>query len=307
MERAALPRIHQGKVRDTYILPDPNLLFVLATDRVSIFDFVLPTIIPLKGEVLTALTVFWLRDVLDDVRHHLIAYGKDIDDYLLARLRGDKELHNRGLVVRKLAMLPIECIVRNNLTGSGWKSYQKDKTVCGITLPPDLHDGSQLPAPIFTPTTKAETGHDEPLDAEDVVRENGTWIREQSLAIFNEVASYARTKGLILADTKFEFGKDGTLADEVATPDSSRYWDLKEWERACEKRETPPSYDKEIVRTWGKQHGVDKLDPTNTNDLNAVASLQIPQDVLDKTVDRYHEVFRRITGESLKEFQLHME
>ncbi|TSC63905.1 MAG: phosphoribosylaminoimidazole-succinocarboxamide synthase, partial [Parcubacteria group bacterium Gr01-1014_106] len=213
---AGLIRVHQGKVRDTYALPDENLLLVVATDRVSIFDFVLPTLVPRKGELLTALTVFWLDEVLNDARHHLLAFGSRIDVHLPVSLREDAELQRRALIVKKLTMIPVECIVRGYLTGSGWKSYQQNQQVCGISLTAGLHDGSRiLPAPIFTPTTKAETGHDEHLHTEAVIRQYGSSLRHRSLAIYAQIAAVAEEKKLILADTKFEFGTGEVLADEV--------------------------------------------------------------------------------------------
>lgn len=318
LSQAGLNRIHQGKVRDTYALPDKGLLLVVATDRVSIFDFVLPTLVPHKGELLTALTVFWLDEVLRDVCHHLIAFGKGIDKHLPPSLRGLAELYQRTLVVKKLTMVPVECIVRGYLTGSGWRSYQKTQQVCGIELPPGLYDGSRIvPAPIFTPTTKAETGHDEHLQTKVVIQQYGTSLRDRSLAMYQRIAEVTEGKGLILADTKFEFGalrvpqgalslsksEGEVLADEVGTPDSSRFWDKEEWARACEQRKSPPPFDKEIVRNWGKQCQLDQRAPNSANGLAFVRGLQIPQDVLDETSQRYQTVFQRITGLTLTDFQ----
>ncbi len=299
-----LKRIHQGKVRDTYALPDKSLLLVVATDRVSIFDFVLPTLVPHKGELLTALTVFWLDEVLRDVSHHLVAFGNRVDEYLPPSLRELPELYRRALVVKKLTMIPVECIVRGYLTGSGWKSYQKTQEVCGIQLPPGLHDSSRIvPAPIFTPTTKAETGHDEHLQTATVLQQYGTALGDRSLAVYQRIAEVAEGKKLILADTKLEFGVGEVLADEVGTPDSSRFWDYEEWTRACEQQKSPPPIDKEIVRNWGKQFKLDQRDPNGADDLSFVRNLQVPQNVLNETTRRYKTVLQRLTGLTLADFQ----
>jgi phosphoribosylaminoimidazole-succinocarboxamide synthase len=319
---AGLTRIHQGKVRDTYALPDDSLLLVVATDRVSIFDFVLPTLVPRKGELLTALTVFWLDEVLQNTASHLVASGENIDEFLPPSLRDDAALQRRALVVEKLSMTPVECIVRGYLTGSGWKSYQKTQEVCGIQLPPGLHDGSRIvPAPIFTPTTKAEAGHDEHLQTESVTQEYGPSLRYRSLMVYQQIATVAESKRLILADTKFEFGvlgpsdgKSEVLADEVGTPDSSRFWDYEEWQKACEQRTSPPPFDKEIVRQWGKQvatpltldgsdmFGLDCLDPEFEEDLAFVHSLTVPEKILQETACRYATVLERLTGCDLQTF-----
>lgn len=316
-----LTRTHQGKVRETYELQD-DLLLVIATDRVSIFDFVLPVLLPQKGELLTAMTVFWLTDILKGV-HHLVAYGQQIDQYLPkgirelpSRVRDD--IRRRALIVRKFNMIPVECIVRGYLTGSGWKSYQNTHQICGIDLPSGLHDGARIvPTPIFTPTTKAKTGHDEHLQTEAVIHQYGTSLRDLSLAVYQQIAEVAEGKELILADTKFEFGalrvpqgtlspsksEDIVLADEVGTPDSSRFWDKEEWARAREQRTSPPPFDKEIVRNWGKQFQLDQRDPDGADDLALVRRLQIPPNVVGETTRRYRIVFQRLTGLTLAEFQ----
>lgn len=321
LEQSGLKRIHQGKVRDTYQLAHPGLLAVVATDRISIFDFVLPALVPHKGEILTALTVFWLRDVFTDktgIRHHLVAAGRDIDLYLPQGLRGNPELWKRMLIVKKLNIIPVECVVRGYLTGSGWRSYAQTGKVHGISVPPDLHDGSHLKAPLFDPTTKAEHGHDEPLEVAVVVAKFGAWLGHYSLDCYRILAYAALERGgLLVADTKFEFGQGGILADEVGTPDSSRFWDCDEAVRARQKRVSPPPYDKEVVRNWGKQVplplwrqkqglpdvGLHNLDPANLIDVAFVQQLQVPQRVLEETGERYHTVFKRLTGMSLQEFQ----
>jgi len=315
LQQAGIKLGHRGKVRDTYLLPDPALLFVVATDRVSIFDFVLPAVVPHKGALLTALTVFWLSEVLNDVPHHLVAYGRGIDEYLPPELRGNAELHKRALVVRKLKMVPIECIVRGYLTGSGLKSYEKNHHVCGIPLPEGLHDGSRiLPAPIFTPTTKAESGHDEHVPTDEVIQRYGRWTRDRSLAYYQRLAEVAESKGLVLADTKFEFGEGGVLADEVGTPDSSRFWDTDECARDSEQKKSPPPFDKELVRSWGKQNvllrcgqdglvSMPYLDPDNPAHVAFVHSRTVPDAVLNETTSRYRTVVQRLTGLTLEEFQ----
>lgn len=305
-------RVHQGKVRDTYSLPDPGLLLVIATDRVSIFDFVLPALVPLKGKLLTALTVFWLDEVLgSSVPHHLVAFGRNIDQYLPPVLRGFDSIYPCALVVKKLSMLPVECIVRGFLTGSGLKSYQKTGQVCGIPLPEGLYDGSRiLPHPIFTPTTKAQIGHDEHLDTNGVIERYGAWIGEQSLGIYQTLAAVCEAKGLILADTKFEFGEGQILADEVGTPDSSRFWDAHEWASAGQERKSPEPFDKELVRNWGKtvitplsRPGLQHLEPENPEHVQFVGGLEVPLIILEQTTERYQTVLRRLTGKTLEEYQ----
>lgn len=314
--RAGLKRVFQGKVRDTYGLANhSDLLLVVATDRVSIFDFVLPALVKDKGKVLTAMTIFWLRRVLKGYNHHLVAFGQGIGEYLPAILQNNPELQSRALVVKKLSIVPVEAIVRGYLTGSGWTAYQESKRVCGIQLPPDLHDGSKLPVPIFTPSTKAETGHDEHLDAQEVLARYGRGIMTLAQSIFSEISTYAEARGIILADTKLEFGQAGTLGDELATPDSSRYWLRSEWEEAVKQRKSPPSHDKEVVRAWGKTVetpfldgdgekivGIGSLDPEDPEHIAFVHSLEVPEVLLETTTDRYREIFRLLTGSNLEEF-----
>jgi phosphoribosylaminoimidazole-succinocarboxamide synthase len=309
--KAGLTSLHQGKVRDTYALPDEDLMLVVATDRVSIFDFVLNCTIGAKGEILAALTVFWLTEILNgQVDHHLIAYGRNIDTYLPDDLEGMEELQRRALVVRKLKMLPVECIVRGYLTGSGLKSYKAEQQVCGIRLPTGLHDGSQLPEPIFTPTTKAEVGHDEHLDARSVANTYGTDLGEASIRIYKTLAQYASGCGVILADTKFEFGQGLVLADEVGTPDSSRFWDRQEWEGAVADAKSPSPYDKQLVRDWGKTvqtpfgvDGIDSLKPENLDHVRFIHEQVVPLSVQSETASRYHTVFERLVRNTLEGFQ----
>ena len=306
-----LTLIHQGKVRDTFSLPDfPDFLLVVATDRISIFDFILPALIKNKGKVLTAMTVFWLTKVFDDgvdcIDHHLIAHGSDIDEYLPAALQGNKELQSRALIVKKLKMLDIECIVRGYLTGSGWKSYQRNSQVCGIELLKGLHDGSKLPKAIFTPTTKAEIGHDEDLDMLGVVKKYGIDVKILPLVIYQLGLDHAEERGVIIADTKFEFGENMVLADEVLTPDSSRFWLMKDWEKAKKKGESPAGYDKQPVREWGKTvktpfgvTGINNLKPENVEHSKFVQDLIVPEEVLHDCSVRYQEILFILTGQNL--------
>lgn len=305
-----LQLVHRGKVRDTYQLPGhPDKLLVVATDRISIFDFVLGTTVPSKGEVLVALTVFWLTELFKQVEHHLIACGKEIDEYLPSALAGDHELHRRALVVEKLKMVPVECIARGYLTGSGWKAYQRDQAVCGISLPEGLHDGSKLPQPIFTPTTKAEEGHDEHITAESVNRQYGLWLGLATIDLYQKARDYAFQRGVIIADTKFEFGSK-KLGDEVVTPDSSRFWDVREYTEAQRQGKSPSGYDKEPVRQAGKRAiingesvDISGLDPTNPEHVRLVASWEIPTEVIQETTRRYLTIAQRLTGLELGQFQ----
>lgn len=320
---AGLQRVHQGKVRDTYALPNyPNLLLQVATDRVSIFDFVLPALVPFKGEVLTALTVFWTKKVFRrseiTLHHHIADYGRGIDGYLPRVLKNNSALRCRALVVMKLRMLPIECIMRGHLTGSGWPSYQKTGKVCGITLSAGLHDGDRLPEPIFTPTTKAEEGHDKHISAKETVADYGNAVEFLPMCTFRTAYSYAVGRGIVLADTKFELGLPTNsrvkprlfIGDEILTPDSSRFWDRKEWEETRVSGKSPASYDKQVVRDWGKLaetpfgvKGIDNLDPAKPEHVEFVHGLTMPEPLIFKTVERYLDIFHRLTGNALLEFQ----
>lgn len=307
LQDAGLKRISQGKVRDTFALLNyPNLLAVLATNRISIFDFVLPALVENKGKILTGLTIYWLTKVFKQVNHHLVAYGRDIDKYLPEELRNNELLRGQMIIVKKVSMLPVECIVRGYLTGSGWKSYQEKGSVCGIKLPDGLHDGSKLPDPIFTPTTKAIIGHDVHLNTDEVVTQYGRWIQSYSINLYLLGAAYAAEMGIIVADTKFELG-DKILADEVLTPDSSRFWLKTEWEEAIKEEKSPSGYDKQPVREWGKTvftpfevTGLNKLRPENSEHVKFVDNLTVPQELLDETAERYYKIIELLTGNSLK-------
>jgi phosphoribosylaminoimidazole-succinocarboxamide synthase len=277
---ADLPLVASGKVRDMYDLGDG--LLMVASDRISTYDVVHPTPIPDKGKVLTALSVFWFELTGDLVPHHLISAIEDVPD----------EARGRALNVMKLDMLPVECVVRGYLTGSGWKDYQATGAVAGITLPAGLRDSEQLPEPIFTPSTKADVGHDETIDfdrAAEIVGDRAVMeqLRDLSITLYSTAAEHARTRGVILADTKFEFGfdADGVLrvGDEVLTPDSSRFWPADTYEVG----RPQPSFDKQYVRDWAAGTGWDKKPPAPA----------IPDDVVAGTRARYIEAYETITGD----------
>jgi phosphoribosylaminoimidazole-succinocarboxamide synthase len=277
---ADLPLVASGKVRELYDLGDR--LLMVASDRISTYDVVHPTPIPDKGKVLTGLSVFWFDRTQDLVPNHFLSATEDVP----AEARG------RAFVVRKLEMLPIECIVRGHITGSGWKDYQATGRVSGVELPAGLQESQALPEPIFTPSTKAESGHDEAIDLEGAVAAVGDRAlveraRDASLALYRFAAEHARSRGLILADTKFEFGldADGVLrvGDEVLTPDSSRYWPAEGF--AVGKGQ--PSFDKQYVRDWASGSGWDKSPPAPA----------LPDDVVAGTRERYVDAYERVTGE----------
>ena len=262
-----------GKVRELYSLDGARLLLV-ASDRISTFDVVLPTEIPDKGRVLTGLSGFWFSLLHAIVPHHMIAIREDA----------------RSMECRKLAMLPIECVVRGYLAGSGWKEYQESQTVCGVALPPGLRQCDKLPQPIFTPATKEESGHDInidfPLAVSHVGIETATQLRDRTLALYTKAADYARSRGIIIADTKFEFGKlpGGRLIliDEILTPDSSRFWPADKYSPGRDQE----SFDKQFVRNWLERQPWDKTPPAP----------RLPDDVVAGTRARYIEAYEKLTG-----------
>jgi phosphoribosylaminoimidazole-succinocarboxamide synthase len=278
-EAAAL--IAQGKVRDIYDAGDDRLLLV-ASDRISTYDVVHPTPIPDKGKVLTGLTAFWLERISDICPNHLVSVTE-----VPAEQRG------RAMLVERLEMVPVECVVRGYITGSGWKDYLAGGSVCGIELPPGLRESERLPEPLFTPATKAQIGdHDENVDFERAAEIVGDRplleeLRRLSIAIYERAADHARERGILLADTKFEFGRrgDGTivLGDEVLTPDSSRFWPADTYEPG----RGQPSFDKQYVRDWASASGWDKTPPAPP----------LPDGVVGGTRARYREAYERITGE----------
>ncbi len=284
---ADLPLLASGKVRELYELDPthpahPDRLLMVASDRISTYDAVHPTPIPDKGRVLTGLSVFWFAQTEHLLANHLISATEDVP----AEARG------RALVVRRLDMLPVECVVRGYITGSGWSEYQRCGSVCGIALPAGLRESEQLPQPIFTPTTKADVGHDEAIDFERAVeligdRALAERVRDVSVQLYAFAAAHARERGVILADTKFELGLDAAgelvLGDEALTPDSSRYWPADGYEPG----RPQPSFDKQYVRDWAAASGWDKRPPAPA----------IPDDVVAGTRARYVEAYERITGE----------
>jgi len=285
MLNSAIPGMtpRRGKVRDVYDFGD-RLLFV-ATDRISAFDYVLPNAIPRKGEVLTRLSQFWF-DLLA-VPHHFLS--DDPQQLPLPAGTDVESLRGRSMVVRRTDVIPIECVARGYLSGSGWKEYQQSGTVCGIPLPAGLQESSRLPTPIFTPATKAETGHDENISfertAELIGQSLAEQLRELTLSIYQRGCQHAAAKGIIIADTKFEFGiRDGQviLIDEVMTPDSSRFWPADLWQPG----RGQASFDKQFVRDWLLSSGWDRNSPPP----------QLPDDVVQRTSARYIEAWQRLTG-----------
>lgn len=283
-----LPLARRGKVRDVYDLGDT--LLIVATDRISAFDYVLGTGIPDKGRVLTQLSAFWFSQIGDLVPHHLIS--TDVGTYPAVTQPYHDVLRGRSMWVRKTEPIPIECVARGYLSGSGWKEYQKSGAVCGVALPTGLTDSARLPHPIFTPATKAESGHDENISearaGELVGRELVSRLRDLTLAIYGRGVDYAAKRGIIIADTKFEFGLAGSdliLIDEVLTPDSSRFWPQAEYQPG----RAQPSFDKQFVR--------DHLESIGWNKQPPVPSL--PDDVVARTREKYVEAYRRLTGSDL--------
>jgi phosphoribosylaminoimidazole-succinocarboxamide synthase len=277
---ADLPLLASGKVREIYDLGDE--LLIVASDRISTYDVVHPTPIPDKGSVLTGLSTFWFERTADIVPNHVISVTDGVPD----------EARGPGMVVRKLTMLPVECVVRGYITGSGWKDYQATGKVSGHTLPAGLRESERLPEPLFTPSTKAEVGHDEAIDFEGAVtligdRALAERVRDASVALYEHAAEHARARGIILADTKFELGLDAdgqlTIGDEMCTPDSSRFWPADEYEPG----RGQPSFDKQYVRDWASGTGWDRNPPAPP----------IPDDIVARTRDKYVEAYERITGE----------
>ena len=285
-----LKLVRRGKVRDVYAIDDEQLLIV-ATDRISAFDCILPTPIQRKGEVLTALSEFWFNKLADVVPNHLLTTR--IDE-MPATVRGHaEELRGRSMLVRRTEVFPVECVVRGYLVGSGWKDYLRTGEVCGHRLPTDLKESDELPAPIFTPATKAETGHDENI-SEQQMREllgddDTTFLRDTSLRFYNEARAYALTRGIIIADTKFEFGRDANgqiiLIDEALTPDSSRFWPQAQYQPG----KSQPSFDKQFVRDYLETLDWNKEPPAPT----------IPSEIAQATTARYLEAHKLLTGHDL--------
>ena len=272
----------RGKVRDVY--EDGQRLLIVATDRISAFDYILPTGIPDKGKVLTQMTLFWLQFLKSVVPNHFLS--SDMSDL-------PREFAGRSMWVKRAEMFPVECVARGYLVGSGWKDYQKTGAVCGIALPKGLRESDALPEPIFTPATKATTGHDENISFDEMAKLTGepmaAKLRDLTLAIYKKAADYARTRGIIIADTKLEFGTVGgeiVLADEVLTPDSSRFWPLDTYEPG----RAQPSYDKQYVRDYLESIHWNKQPPAPA----------LPEDVAQRTSDKYKDAYRELTGNVLE-------
>ncbi|MDP1853708.1 MAG: phosphoribosylaminoimidazolesuccinocarboxamide synthase [Candidatus Omnitrophota bacterium] len=281
--------LKRGKVRDIYEYKD-NLL-IISTDRISCFDVILPTAIPYKGEVLTQLSLFWFKFSEDIIPNHLIA--AQTDEFPQDLLKHEDILRGRSMLVKKAQALPVECVVRGYLSGSGWKEYQKTRSICGINLPKGLKESSKLPEVIFTPSTKEEVGHDinvtENYIANKIGKEACAKIKEASIALYKKASAYAEKKGIIIADTKFEFGRFAEkiiLIDEVLTPDSSRFWP-----KGAYKAGGPcPSFDKQFVRDYLETLDWDKT-PNNIPEL--------PREIVEKTTQKYLEAFTSLTGREL--------
>jgi phosphoribosylaminoimidazole-succinocarboxamide synthase len=279
---SGLPLLARGKVRDVYVAGDGRLLFV-ATDRISAFDYILGSGIPGKGKVLTQISLFWFDFLKDLIPNHLLS--TDVAQW------GD-ELIGRAMLVKRAKMIDVECVARGYLSGSGWRDYQRCGCVCGIPLPSGLKESDRLPEPIFTPSTKAQSGHDENISFESASSKIGPdlakRLRSMTLAIYSKAAAYAESRGIILADTKFEFGFAGdelVLADEALTPDSSRFWPRDTYSPGGPQ----PSYDKQFVRDYLEAIKWDKKPPAPS----------LPDDVVSRTSEKYKEAYRVLTGKSI--------
>jgi phosphoribosylaminoimidazole-succinocarboxamide synthase len=283
-----LPLIASGKVRDLYAIDD--LLLLVASDRLSAYDVILPTGVPDKGAVLTGLSVWWFEQLADVVPHHLVT-ARVSEMPAMVQPFAD-QLRGRSMLCRRLEMVPVECVARGYLTGSGLVEYQRTQSVCGVTLPPGLVEASRLDEPIFTPTTKAPVGeHDLPMTYDEVVDKLGAElaeeVRETTLSVYRRGAAIAEKAGILLADTKVELGHGPaglTLGDEVLTPDSSRFWPVESWSPG----QPPPSYDKQFVRDWLTTSGWDRTPP----------GPELPADVVERTRAKYVEAYEQLTGSS---------
>lgn len=284
-----LKLVRRGKVRDVYAVDDEHLLIV-ATDRISAFDCILPTAIERKGEVLTSLSKFWFEKLARVVSNHLVTTNLE---EMPAEVERSENIKRRSMLVRKADVFPIECVVRGYLVGSGWKDYLRTGEVCGHQLPENLPESAELQEPIFTPSTKAEQGHDENISEEQVRGiigvETTERLREISLRLYKEARDYARSRGIIIADTKFEFGRDKSgeiiLVDEALTPDSSRFWPAESYSPG----KSQPSFDKQFVRDYLETLDWDKRPPAPP----------LPAEVSNATTSRYLEAYRLLTGEDL--------
>lgn len=289
-----LPLLARGKVRELYEVDDEHLLLV-ASDRLSAYDVVLPTVVPDKGAVLTGMSVWWFAQLADVVPNHLVTAR--VADFPALLQPFSQQLRGRSMLCRRLSMVPVECVARGYLTGSGLKDYQRTGGICGEQLPPGLRDGSRLPAAVFTPATKAAVGdHDENVSYDAVVQAVGAELaaelRRLTLAVYERGARLAAARGILLADTKLEFGHDPTgavrLGDEVLTPDSSRFWPADTWQPGW----AQPSYDKQYVRDWLDASGWDRTSP----------GPELPAEVVERTRAKYVEAYERLTGSSFDDY-----
>ncbi len=279
-----MKKISSGKVREIYEVDEDKLLLVVS-DRISAFDYILPSMVPNKGKILNQISKFWFDYIKDIIPNHVIS--TDIEDF--PEEFQTPEFEGRSMLVKKLKMIPVECIIRGYITGSGWKSYKENGTVCGIKLPEGLQESQTLPEPIFTPTTKASEGHDENISFDEVCnligKDLAEKLRSKAIEIYKTCAEYALTKGVIIADTKFEFGLDESgnlvIGDEVLTPDSSRFWPADDYEVGRSQK----SFDKQYIRDWIKSTGYDPESGT-----------PIPNDVIDTTSKKYIEAYEILTG-----------
>ncbi len=282
-------KFKSGKVREMYDLGDSFLM--VATDRLSAFDRVLPDPIPYKGAVLNQISLFWFNFLKNNIDNHVLI--SDFDKYP-ENLKEHPELKDRSVIVKKVEPIPVECVVRGYLSGSGWRDYQETGEVCGIKLPEELKKSDKLPEPIFTPSTKAEKGdHDENIGFDSVVKkvgqETADFLKEKSLEIYKKASDFAREKGIIIADTKFEFGKTGDkiiLIDEVLTPDSSRFWPADKYSPGG----SQPSFDKQYVRDYLEETGWNKEPPAP----------ELPDEIIENTTKKYLEAYEKLTGKNLK-------
>ena len=282
--------VRRGKVRDVYDLGDA--LLIVATDRISAFDVIMPNGIPDKGRILTALSLFWFGKFRQSFENHLIA--SEVHDYPTNVRPFANQLQGRSMLVKKAKVVPIECVARGYLAGSGWKEYQKTQTVCGVELPPGLQQCDKLPRPIFTPATKEEQGHDINISYEQAAQlvgeQTAAELRDRTISLYSRAAEYAASRGILIADTKFEFGRlpDGKLIliDEVLTPDSSRFWPADQYEPGKDQ----PSFDKQFVRNWLEAQPWDKTPPAPC----------LPEEVVSGTRKRYVEAYEKLTGQTFE-------
>ncbi|MFA5230918.1 MAG: phosphoribosylaminoimidazolesuccinocarboxamide synthase [Candidatus Omnitrophota bacterium] len=288
-EFSDLKLFRRGKVRDVYDLGDK--LLIVSTDRISCFDVVLPSGIPYKGKVLTSISAFWFDFVKDVIAHHLIT--ADVEKYPPELKKYKKDLAGRSMLVLKTKPLPVECVVRGYLSGSGWKEYKQKQSVCSIRLPAGLKESAKLDQPIFTPSTKADVGHDENVNQEYIEKLLGRDMAEKlkkiSIEVYNRARDYALRKGIIIADTKFEFGIQNNqiiIIDEALTPDSSRFWPLEDYQSG----QAQPSFDKQFVRDYLETLDWDKTPPGPA----------LPKEIIVRTTQKYLDAYRKLTGKELK-------